>query len=126
MKPTPKSERELSSVSRETTEWKRSEELLRALTEGTAGVTGRAFFRSLTQHVAEGLRVRFAFVAECLPNLRARSLAFWIDGKFGDDFEYDLPGTPCMEVAKGRTCHVPDRLPEVFPEDKGMYDMATV
>ncbi len=116
----------LPNESREMTGWKRSEALLRALTEGTAGVTGRAFFHSLTQHVAEGLRARFAFVAECLPNLRARSLAFWIDGKFGDDFEYDLRGTPCMEVAKGRTCHVPDRLPEVFPEDKGMIDLGTV
>src|ERR1041385_297223 len=31
-----------------------------------------------------------------------------------------------MEVAPGRTCHAPDRLAEVFPEDKGMIDMGTV
>jgi formate hydrogenlyase transcriptional activator len=114
------------AVSRDVTESKRADDLLRAIIEGTAASTGTEFFRSLVRHVAEGLRVRFAFVAECLPNLRARSLGFWIDGKFGDDFEYDLPGTPCMEVAKGRTCHVPDRLPDVFPEDKGMIELGTV
>src|SRR5436190_9476734 len=104
----------------------RAEELLRAIVQGTAATTGAQFFRSLVKHLAEGLHVRFAFVAECLPNLRARSLAFFQDQNFGEDFEYALPGTPCMEVAKGRVCHVPDRLEEAFPDDKGMIDMGTV
>src|SRR6058998_749419 len=105
---------------------KRSGELLHAIIQGTVAVTGTQFFRSLVQHLAHGLHVRWVFVAECLPNLRARSLAFWRDNDFGKDFEYDLPGTPCMEVAQGRTCHVPNRLAEVFPDDKGMIDMGTV
>src|ERR1044071_3989252 len=104
----------------------RAEELLRAIIQGTAATTGTEFFRSLVKHLAEGLHVRFAFVAECLPNLRARSLAFFQDNNFGADFEYALPGTPCLKVAEGRVCHVPDRLPEAFPEDKGMIDMGTV
>jgi PAS domain S-box-containing protein len=104
----------------------RAEQLLNAIIQGTAATTGSQFFRSLVKHLAEGLHVRFAFVAECLPNLRARSLAFFQDHNFGDDFEYALPGTPCMKVAEGRVCHVPDRLAEVFPEDKSMIDMGTV
>src|SRR5438093_8419092 len=105
---------------------RRSEELLGAIIQGTVAVTGTPFFRSLVRHLAHGLHVRWVFVAECLPNLRARSLAFWQDNDFGKDFEYDLPGTPCMEVAQGRTCHVSNRLAEVFPDDKGMIDMGTV
>src|SRR5215471_8953512 len=93
----------------------RAEHLLNAIIQGTAATTGTQFFRSLVKHLAEGLHVRFAFVAECLPNLRARSLAFFQDNNFGDDFEYGLPGTPCMKVAEGRLCHVPDLLPEAFP-----------
>src|ERR1051326_2394721 len=116
----------LVAASRDVTEGRRAQELLRAIIEGTASVTGRAFFRSLTQQVAEGLRVRFAFVAECLPNLRARPVAVWIDAKFGADLEYALPGTPCGEGAQGRACHIPDRLPEIFPEDKGMIELGTV
>src|SRR5438093_9837385 len=107
-------------------QWRRSEELLRAIIQGTAAVTGTEFFRSLVRHLAEGLHVRWAFVAECLPSLRARSLAFWVDDKFGEDFEYALPGTPCMEVAQGRVCHVPERLAELFPEDRAMIDMGTM
>jgi len=104
----------------------RAEELLRAIIQGTAATSGTQFFRSLVKHLAEGLHVRFAFVAECLPNLRARSLAFFRDQEFGKDFEYALPGTPCMKVVEGRVCHVPDRLAKEFPEDKGMIDMGTV
>lgn len=104
----------------------RSEELLSAIIQGTAATSGTNFFRSLVQHLAEGLHVRFAFVAECLPNLRARSLAFFQDHNFGADFEYALPGTPCMKVAEGQVCHVPDHLAEEFPEDKGMIGMGTV
>src|SRR5439155_11854504 len=114
----------LSGVSRNSPH--RAQELLRAIIQGPAATTGAQFFRSLVKHLAEGLHVRFAFVAECLPNLRARSLAFFQDQNFGQDFEYALPGTPCMEVAKGRVCHVPDSLPEVFPKDKAMIDMGTL
>src|SRR3954468_15514480 len=84
----------------------RAERLLHAILEGTSAVAGKEFFQSLVRHLAEGLGVRWVFVAECLPNLRARSLAYWDTKSFGDNFEYDLRGTPCLEVAQGRTCHV--------------------
>ncbi|MSU59741.1 MAG: PAS domain S-box protein [Pedosphaera sp.] len=113
----------LLAASRDVTEWKRSDQLLRAIIDGTATVTGKEFFRSLVQHLAEGLGVRWVFVAECLPNSHARTLAFWNTGVLGKDFEYNLTGTPCAKVTEGRTCHVADRLPEVFPEDKGMIKM---
>src|SRR6266481_2956628 len=113
-------------LSPEASEWKRAENMLRAMMEGTARVTGVDFFNSLAPQVAKVMDARFCFVAECLPDLRARSLAWWIDGKLAENFEYDMRGTPCLEVAQGRTCHYPDRIPELFPEDKGMIDLGTV
>src|SRR5215472_9838879 len=74
--------------------------VLRTLIAGTSSVTGLEFFRALVMQLCTALDVRYAFVAECLPNLRARSRAYWIGERFGDDFEYDLPGTPCLEVAQ--------------------------
>jgi PAS domain S-box-containing protein len=104
----------------------RAAELLRAILLGTAAATGAQFFRALVRHLAEGFHVRFSFVGECLPNLRSRSLAFFQDGRFGKDFEYDLTGTPCMEVVQGRVCHVPDNLAESFPQDKEVNDLGIV
>src|SRR6266704_4512354 len=123
MKPTPKSERELLSASRETTEWKRSEELLRAFAEGTAGVTGREFFRSLARHAARALDVRYAFVAECLAGDRARALAFWAGDDFGADFNYDLTGTPCANVVRGQACHYGECLQQLFPADRELVTL---
>lgn len=94
-----------------------AEELLRAIIDGTSTVTGREFFRSLVKHVAMALRVRNSFVAECLPDNRARSLAHWTNDDFGPDFEYDLPGTPCMEVVTGRTCKYEQNLSAQFPDN---------
>src|ERR1041385_4652615 len=78
----------LLAASREVTEWKRSDQLLHAIIEGTSAVAGEEFFRSLVQRLAEGLGVRWVFVAECLPNLRARTLAYWTSDHLASNFEY--------------------------------------
>lgn len=96
----------------------RAEVLLQAIIAGTSTVTGQEFFRSLVQNLAKGLDVRYSFVAECLPNKRARSLAVWLDNQAGRDFEYDLQGTPCLNVTEGRTCHYESALAKLFPDDR--------
>jgi formate hydrogenlyase transcriptional activator len=100
-------------------ERKRAEELLRAITEGTAAVTGGAFFSSLVEHVALALRVRRVYVAECLADDRARSRALWMGDAPAPNFEYDLKGTPCMKVTgTGQTCLYSRNLREYFPENQ--------
>ena len=93
---------------------KRAEDLLRALTEGTASVTGGAFFSSLVQHLATALHVRRVYVAECLPDDRARSRALWMGNEPQPNFEYDLRGTPCMKVIEGRNVSLRAQRGEVL------------
>ena len=57
----------LLASSRDVTEWKRSENLLHTIIEGTSTVTGKEFFRSLVRNLTKGLSVRYSFVAECVP-----------------------------------------------------------
>src|SRR5437667_128651 len=113
----------LLAASREVTQWKRAENLLHAIVDGTSTATGDAYFRSLLQRLARGLGVRYAFVAECLSDHRARSLAFWNNDSFSDNFEYDLRGTPCLKVTEGQTCHYERNLQNLFPEDKPLVEM---
>jgi transcriptional regulator with GAF, ATPase, and Fis domain len=96
----------------------RAEALLRAITEGTASVSGSAFFSSLVQQLAVALQVRRVYLAECLPNNRARSRAVWMGAEFRPNFEYDLAGTPCMKVAEGETCVYSQRVREYFPGNR--------
>ncbi len=107
----------LLAASRDVTGLKRSEDLLRALAEGTAAVTGEEFFRSLARHAARALQARYAFVAETLSELESRSLAYWAGDSFGAGFQYRFHGTPCQRVAAGYVCSTETNLQQLYPED---------
>ncbi|HRD91833.1 MAG TPA: PAS domain-containing protein [Accumulibacter sp.] len=101
---------------------KRFETILNEMAEGTAGAAGEAFYRTLVQHFACALQVSCAFITQCAdyPTSRLRTLAFWSDHGFLDDFEYDLPGTPCETVVKsGRVCFHPREVGTIFPVEAG-------
>ena len=98
------------------------EETLRAVVEGTASMTGSDFFYSLVQHLASALRVRYAFIAECVPGRddRVRTRAFWKSEGFGENFEYDVAGTPCMRVLDGEVGHYGKEVQRLFPDDRDL------
>jgi PAS domain S-box-containing protein len=109
----------------EISERQRSEQTLRLIVEGTAAVTGADFFRSLVQSLAQALGVRYAFISECLaaPPIRVRSFVFWQGTEFGDEFEYDLAGTPCERVIEsgGFKCF-PAQIQSLFPKEKAEFE----
>jgi PAS domain S-box-containing protein len=92
------------------------EQALRSIVEGTATATGTEFFYSLVRALAGALKVRYAFVAELLDDKsRVRTLAYWYDGQFIDNFEFDTVGTPCELVARGETVYYTSKVYERFP-----------
>jgi two-component system, sporulation sensor kinase A len=109
----------------EVLERQRSEQTLRLIVEGTAAVTGADFFRSLVHALAQVLGVRYAFISECLnaPPIRVRSFVFWQGTDFGEEFEYDLAGTPCERVIEsgGFKCF-PAQIQSLFPKEKEEFE----
>src|SRR6516162_9080491 len=94
---------------------------LRAIVEGTARHTGDEFFRSLVRNLSAATGVASTFVAEFAgSNTRVRSIAYWTDGAFIENVEWDLAGTPCEDVVKGNLCHHPTGVTGKFPDDKGL------
>jgi len=100
-----------------------AEETFRAIVVGTASSTGNDFFPSLVKHMAAALRVRYAFITECDDGRHAKALAFWNGTEFGEKFEFDVAGTPCMKVVQGEVCHYKEGLVELFPLDKPLANM---
>jgi len=67
--------------------------------------------------------VRYAFITECDDGKRAKALAFWNHDSFGENFEFDVAGTPCMKVVNGEICHYRENLVQLFPLDTPLADM---
>jgi formate hydrogenlyase transcriptional activator len=102
----------------------RAEEVVREIAEGTAAVTGRDFFLSLVRHLAGALRVRHAFLTECLPEPdRVRTLAFWKAGAFAENLEYDVTATACGLVLGGKVAVFPADVQRLFPEDRDLAEL---
>lgn len=100
------------------TRFKRLQEVVMHVADGTANETGQPFFNALVKHFASSLGVRVAFITECLdyPTTRVRALAFWDRDRFSPDVEYDLSGTPCQDVVcLGETRYHPRELGRLFP-----------
>lgn len=101
---------------------KRVEAILNEIAEGTSNRYGEEFFQSLVRHFASALKVSCVFVTECAnhPATRLRTLAFWADGGFQSNFEYDLANTPCESVVKdGKICFLPKDAGTLFPVEAG-------
>jgi PAS domain S-box-containing protein len=97
---------------------------LRDILSGTAGRVGEAFLRSLVQHLAAAVGARYAFVTEFLADRKSvRTLAFWADGKFAKDVQWELAGTPCEAVIDGNLCHYPTGVSQRFPLDAGLVKL---
>src|SRR5919109_348056 len=116
---------EVRDASSDLTEAEFAQETLRAVTEGTAAVTGIDFFQSLVRSLAGALQVRYSFVTECANAAKSEvsTLAFWTGDGFGGDISFSLRGTPCEKVIDGDVCCYPDRLQSRFPEDKALIDL---
>jgi PAS domain S-box-containing protein len=45
-------------------------------------------------------------------------LAFWCRDRIGENFEWDVTGTPCEDVVRGNLCHYPTGVRQRFPHDR--------
>ncbi|HBS72265.1 MAG TPA: hybrid sensor histidine kinase/response regulator, partial [Cyanobacteria bacterium UBA11153] len=67
-------------------------------------------------------QVRYALIAEVTDKTRTkvRTLAFWQGETWGDDFEYNLEGTPCQTTVQGKACLYPANVQNIFPCDRDL------
>ncbi|MEZ0609022.1 ATP-binding protein [Fibrella sp. WM1] len=103
---------------RDVTERSQLDDTLRRISEGTAADTGIDFFQSLVQQLTATLHVQYAVVTECsnVEKTRLRTLAFSVNNALHENIEYDLAGTPCDIVMRGRTFYLPANLANNFNE----------
>ena len=106
----------------------REDKILRSLVEGTVSETGADFFRALARNLSEALQTCGAIIAEYRDDSRClRAVAFWVNNRFLDDYEYPIDGTPCQVVVDTKSrAHFPERLLEFFPNDSDLASLGAV
>ena len=102
-------------------ERKTIEETLIQAAEGLSSVSGEHFYQALMRSLSEILGTRDNLVCRCIgdPPARARTLAYYSNGKFFDNFEYDLAGTSCGAVIERREIvYAPTGVCDIWPLEK--------
>ena len=115
----------VEGTTRDVTERKRAEERLPDIARGVAATTGETFFHSLAAHLVQSLHADYAFVGELVAGQadRIRTIAVQAGDRRAGNFEYDLAGTPCQNVAGRETCAYPRAVQEQFPDDRMLAEM---
>jgi len=100
---------------------KEIEETLIQAAEGLSSVSGDDFYQALMKSLSSILGTRDNLVCYCVgdPPTRAHTLAYYSNGKFSENFEYDLAGTSCGAVIEGKEIvYAPTGVCDVWPLEK--------
>jgi PAS domain S-box-containing protein len=116
------------SIVRDIRQRKMEEDLLKTVSERTAGVTGEDYFRELTKFITTSLNVRYSMVVECSggESTKLRMLSYVEHQEVLENIEYNTEGTPCEIVMQGKDFFCPNDLEKSFPKEKGIQSWIAV
>lgn len=79
--------------------------------------TGTQFFEQLVRNLTEALGAHVGIVARLSDELptHASTLVAYVDGRFRENFDYAVEGTPCERIAHESTWLISDKVTEHFP-----------
>ena len=100
---------------------KQLEQTLIEAAEALSSVSGADFYAALMQSLSSILGTRDNLVCYCVgdPPMKAQTLAYYSNGKFWDNFEYDLEGTSCGAVIdRKEIVYAPSGVCEMWPAEK--------
>ena len=109
------------------TDRKRSEQVLRALTESGSTIK-EDIFQHIVKELATSHNVSHVFIG-CLDENNTDSittLVTWANGKFADNFSYSIIDTPCQLVIQQNFVFYPDNLQQLFPNDLMLVEMEAI
>jgi len=104
------------------------DDALSMILEGTARVTGEAFFAALVENLSKAMATHSAWVTEYIEEShQLRALAFWADGQLLTDFMIDMDGTPCGDVIEhAEFIHHLDNIVNIYPQDSLLTQLKAV
>jgi len=110
----------LSSVYNDVTEQVIAERSLRSIVEGTAAVTGEAFFPVLARQLANTLGVDHILINQLNDDDTLTTLIFWSHQRTQAAVTYHRADTPCDRTLRQGFYCCPEQVQARFPEDQDL------
>ena len=106
-------------VIRDISERQQAEETLGNIVNGVASADiGTSFLKSLVEHLAKTLQVKYAFIGQLDAPNKIKTLFFVSDNQLVDNVEYDVRHSPCEQVINNQVlCTYPQAVQQSFPLD---------
>lgn len=97
---------------------------LESLVAGTSTLVGEKFFSEYVGNLAESYGAKVVVVAEQIEvdPIKVKTVAYWENGQLGENFEYEVRGTPCECVYQDGLTYFPANIQSLFVEDKGLVE----
>ncbi|MES0370926.1 MAG: ATP-binding protein [Mariprofundaceae bacterium] len=99
------------------TEKRQAESSMQTLVASTAEHVGDDFFKAAVENLYHWIDADVVILSELSDSQKARAIAMMADGKFIEDYSYDIKGSPCENVASEGICYFPENIVNLFPED---------
>ncbi|MFO0775940.1 MAG: PAS domain S-box protein [Nitrospiraceae bacterium] len=106
------------TVGNDVTDRRRAEQALLQVAKGVSAATGRDFCLSLVRHLSESLGIDMVTVACPIEpsSVRVRTVAVFADGQWLENFEHEVPRSPCELVLQTKApCCIQRGARESFP-----------
>ncbi len=107
----------LLGVTRDIQDRKRLEAAMSSVIRGTQRRIGSDFFDSLTENLATVLDLKTVLIGELQEDGTVKTISVWDDKRPGENFVYELAGTPCEGVLRDSVCSYKSNVEQLFPED---------
>jgi len=102
---------------------KQSEMAFQTIIKSIVWTTGQSFFENAVNSLCKWLDAECAIISEITHEGHVQALGMQLDGKNVDQFEYDLPGSPCGNVVTNSYCTYPEKVQELFPKDRDLVEL---
>ncbi len=112
-------ERHFFLMARDMTEKVESELAIQNILKNTSAVFGKDFFEALVKELSRVLKMRYVIAGQIISEDgggRIRTIAVCDRDKIIDNFEYDIPGTPCEKAKTLSICIFPSGVRDLFPK----------
>ena len=87
---------------------------------------GDKFFEIIVKKLNETLDADYTFVGKLVENQLIEILALYGDGKYLNNFSFQLKNTPCENVVGKNICCYPKDVAFLFPQDSLLRDKGIV